>query len=257
MNLYSNHELRINDFAKRSFRDIADLDYIAARQASRAGLVPQFLWSSLQAFEKYLKYILLVNRIPARKVGHNIKAGLELVISRVDYISDLQLEKYSVFEQVALYGEDRYLIGSYSAHGRLLPQLDAAVWDLRRYCQVLKPPVGSGHTEQRMFELMLEAIVSSRSNPTKFKLQGGILEEIVASKSHPSNAALCWQNAFFGKRARARIKARNYMHGANAPLWLYPEMIDDLDDLIYIPKSMAEGYRAHRDDILSGKIERP
>ena len=43
MNLYSNHELRINDFAKRSFRDIADLDYIAARQASRAGLVPQFL----------------------------------------------------------------------------------------------------------------------------------------------------------------------------------------------------------------------
>jgi hypothetical protein len=35
-----------NDFAVRSFRDTADGDYIVARMAHRAGLVPQFLWSS-------------------------------------------------------------------------------------------------------------------------------------------------------------------------------------------------------------------
>jgi hypothetical protein len=33
----------LNDFALRSFRDIADADYIAARMACRAALVTQFL----------------------------------------------------------------------------------------------------------------------------------------------------------------------------------------------------------------------
>jgi hypothetical protein len=42
----------LNDFAIRSFRDVADGDYIVARMAHRATLVPQFLWSSLQAIEK-------------------------------------------------------------------------------------------------------------------------------------------------------------------------------------------------------------
>lgn len=48
-------EMRVNDFAARSFRDVADRDYVAARLACRAGLMPQFLWSAQQAFEKYLK----------------------------------------------------------------------------------------------------------------------------------------------------------------------------------------------------------
>ena len=36
----------LNDFALRSFREIADGDYIAARLSFRAQLVPQFLWQS-------------------------------------------------------------------------------------------------------------------------------------------------------------------------------------------------------------------
>jgi hypothetical protein len=42
----------LNDFATRSFRDTGDYDYVAARMAYRAKLVPQFLWSGLQAIEK-------------------------------------------------------------------------------------------------------------------------------------------------------------------------------------------------------------
>ena len=56
----------VNDFAIRSFRDIADGDYIAARMAYRAMLPVQFLWSSQQALEKYLKCILFIRRITAR-----------------------------------------------------------------------------------------------------------------------------------------------------------------------------------------------
>ena len=52
----------LNDFAERSFRDMADGDYIAARMACRAALVTQFLWASQQAVEKYLKGILLFSQ---------------------------------------------------------------------------------------------------------------------------------------------------------------------------------------------------
>ena len=56
-----NTDILLNDFATRSFREIADCDYIAARLSYRAQLVPQFLWQSLQAIEKYLKCALVLN----------------------------------------------------------------------------------------------------------------------------------------------------------------------------------------------------
>lgn len=61
----------LNDFATRSFRDVADDDYIAARFPFRARLIPQFLWASLQALEKYLKCMLVLNRIPTSR-GHDL-----------------------------------------------------------------------------------------------------------------------------------------------------------------------------------------
>ncbi|MBU0482592.1 MAG: hypothetical protein KKG47_15985 [Proteobacteria bacterium] len=69
----------LNDFAIRSFRDVADSDYIAARMAYRAQLVQQFLWSGLQAMEKYLKCILLLNRIKAKNVRHDLAVALRLI----------------------------------------------------------------------------------------------------------------------------------------------------------------------------------
>jgi hypothetical protein len=36
-------EILLNDFAIRSFREVADYDYITARMAYRSKLVPQFL----------------------------------------------------------------------------------------------------------------------------------------------------------------------------------------------------------------------
>jgi len=60
----------INDFANRSFRDHADQDYIMARIAYRKEFDQQFRWCSLQALEKYLKAILLYNRVSAKGIGH-------------------------------------------------------------------------------------------------------------------------------------------------------------------------------------------
>lgn len=56
-------EAYINDFATHSFRHPADMDYIAARAAYRMELYPQFMCAGLQTIEKYLKAILIYNRV--------------------------------------------------------------------------------------------------------------------------------------------------------------------------------------------------
>lgn len=69
-------QIYINDFANRSFRDVADQDYIAARMSYRAELREPFLWSSLQCLEKYFKAILLYNRKSTKGINHNLKEAL-------------------------------------------------------------------------------------------------------------------------------------------------------------------------------------
>jgi len=71
---YPTHIL-VNNFALRSLREIADKDYVHAELAYKSKLVPQFLWSSLHALEKYVKCILVLNRIDATRVKHEVKAG--------------------------------------------------------------------------------------------------------------------------------------------------------------------------------------
>lgn len=69
----SDLDMHINSYASRCFRDVADADYVSARMCYRAGLFAQFQWAGLQACEKYLKAILLYNRIPSHNVGHSLK----------------------------------------------------------------------------------------------------------------------------------------------------------------------------------------
>jgi hypothetical protein len=83
-----NLDALLDDFGIRCFRDQADGDYICARTASRARLVSQFLWASQQAVEKYLKCILLLNRIPGKRVRHNLHAAIEAIAAS----GKLQLE---------------------------------------------------------------------------------------------------------------------------------------------------------------------
>ena len=247
---------RVNDFAMRAFRNSADKDYIAARLSVRSGLIPQFLWSSLQAFEKYFKYILLVNRIPSGHLSHNIEKSLELIRDQVPYVSDLRPDELGIFNQIANQGGDRYLIDSYSVHGHLLPELDAAIWDVRRYCQVILPQDGCSSEEQRIYELTCEHIGKTRSSPRKFRIQGGILEKIVADRYHAAHAGLCWQNGYFGQHSRSQVRAHFYLDAENAPLLHYPDMIDYLAKLIFIPGGSKKGYQQYLEAIRSGNAAR-
>lgn len=252
-----NLDRRLNDFARRSFRDMADRDYISARLACRAELMPQFLWSAQQAIEKYLKYILLVNRIPAR-VGHDILSAMALT-EQLSFKIELRSQSREFIEHVATYGQYRYLDVSYFVRGHVLVDLDMAVWDLRRYCQVLdvfgkKLPV----VEQRMLENAESMLNTSTGRPAhEFRLNGGFLEEVLDKKEHPARDALIWQNAFFGVRARKSVKVKSHLQMSNSPLYLYPDMLEELLKYVFIPKELRAGYRQHLQAILADPTKRP
>jgi HEPN domain-containing protein len=248
----------INDLAKRSFRDIADRDYIAARLSARSKLVPQFLWQSQQAIEKYLKYILLVNRVDARRVGHDLKKALALV-DRLPIGVKLRAKSRTFLDHIADYGPNRYLDYSYHFVGHALPELDMTVWDLRRYCQILdvKGKVLPEVEQQMLKQAVGELIASEATPPYKFKLRGGFLEEVMNKRKHPAREALLWNNAFFGTRNRRHIRSQQIIYAENAPLYLFPEMLDEVLKYIHVPKAIEAAYRQHLAAVRADPASRP
>src|SRR5215468_8849007 len=134
------HDALVNDFALRSFRDMVDGDYIAARMACRAALLPQFLWASQQAVEKYLKCILLLNRIDAREAYHDLGKALDRIDASGKLSLDLTRGTKEFIDMLDQCGRYRYFEVSTVGFGAQLVTLDRAVWELRRYCTVDEEP---------------------------------------------------------------------------------------------------------------------
>jgi hypothetical protein len=118
-----NMQALLNDFAIRSFRDVGDYDYVSARMAYRAKLIPQFLWSGLQAIEKYLKCILLFNRIPAKNVRHDLAAGVDLIERRAPFELRLSETSRKLIRHLDTYGRFRYLETPFYVMGLVLFQI--------------------------------------------------------------------------------------------------------------------------------------
>ncbi len=107
----------VNDFAVRSFRDVGDEDYISARMAFRAALVTPSLWASQQTVEKYLKCILLLNRIPGARVKHWLGAALDAIEGSGQLALELTPSTRSFIEYLDEFGRFRYLEISNVAFG--------------------------------------------------------------------------------------------------------------------------------------------
>ncbi len=257
---YANEEDKLdrslNSFATQSFRDQADRDYIAARLACRYELFPQFLWASQQAIEKYLKAILLYNRIKATKVGHDINKAL-LLTEGLPFKIELSKRSRKFIDHIATYGEFRYLDVPFHVHGHVLVDLDLAIWELRRYCQVLNV-FGKvlPEAEQVLLREALDQLARSDDEPRyKFRLHHGLLEGIIGKLTHPSRAALLWQNPCFSSRKRAKTMAKSHFNAQNPHLTHYPQMLEELLKYVYIPKGLAEAYRAHLTATLAEEAE--
>ncbi len=221
----------VNDFAIRSFRDIADGDYIAARLACRSQLVVQYLWASQQAIEKYLKCILLLHRIPAKRMRHDLGAGLTAIANSGMLTLGLVKPSEEFITYLDQYGQFRYLEISNVAHGHDLVRLDRVVWELRRFCTLAPAP-------------RQVALIEGRPAP-KILLPGGQLEKIIDTPKHPAREALLWQNGFFGRRVRRKVKLTGWFTASNAPLYLNPQIVDEVLKYVFLPKDLVTAYRNH------------
>ncbi len=236
----------VNDFAIRSFRETADKDYVAARMAYRARLIQPFLWSALHCLEKYVKGILVLNRVDARNLGHSVLPGIERLKQYGKFEPDLSADTVKFIKNLEDDGaEYRYYEVSYDIQPFDIVRFDRAVWELRRYCQPLDYDcVDTNGKTINVLAHELERIHGAKAKHEKGTcVVGGALERIIEKKDHPAREALIWNNLFFGPSRRKKVKMRPDWEAGNSPFFLHPEVIDEVVKYAYIPKDIAEGVR--------------
>ena len=236
----------VNDFAIRSFRETADKDYITARMAYRARLIQPFRWSALHCLEKYVKGILLLNRVDAKKLGHSVLPGIDRMKQHGKFVLNLSEGTVKFIKNLEDDGaEDRYYLASYEIEPFDIARFDRAVWELRRYCQPLDyDTVGMNGKTVNMLTHELARVHRAKEMHEKGTcISGGVLEQIIEKKDHPAREALIWNNLFFGPSRRKAVKMRPDWEAGNSPGFLHPEVIDEVIKYVNIPKDIAEGAR--------------
>lgn len=235
----------INDFAVRCFRDTADADYLLARAAFRYQLAPQALWASLHTIEKYLKCILLLHRIEGKTIGHSLSKALETLASSKKVALNVTPASEQFIRHVDQFGECRYLEISVITYGGQVVDLDRVVWELRRFCS----PNGYGFLESKGKDLPMQRVklqdIALREGliPQKYRLPDGLLEKLIDDGKHPGRETLLWQNGFLGRKSRRTVRHRRGFHAVNSPLFNHPEILDEVNKYVHIPKNVAEAYR--------------
>lgn len=218
-----------NDFIKRSYRDQADKDYIAARAVHRMGLLDQFLWLALMAMEKYLKAILLFNDLPTHGIKHDIEKALNLVSQIGALNCEFTKEERAFVKHLADQGQDRYFERFRFADGEELLNLDIAVWAVRRYCDDYFFPFDPGEQIHARYQLaFLQSLnkPSLKKAPHKFRLASkGFLEEVLDTHKHvPLRSVLIWKNLFFGRTRKRRVRVWITGLQSNPSTFMYPEL---------------------------------
>ena len=245
--------------AEEIFRDQADKDYIAARSNYRMNLREQFLWSALQACEKYLKGILLFNnlsvRFPqaenapprwnknAREFGHDLRRLFAAVnrIERSQFVWPKFLRGF--LDYLTTFGDNRYLSVSTYTLGDELWRLDETVWTLRRYCQSFDFRLpGKTMRESRAVIFSIINQSGNRERPALFRPFGaidGYLEQLLKGRhSSAARSNLLWHNLFFGNRDRQCVRLIAYSSSANPPQnrdWFTPRLRRLMDDYVKLP----------------------
>ncbi len=240
----TSRDVILNTFAIRSFRDTADRDYIHARLAYQAKLIPQFQWSALHCLEKYAKGILLINRIPAKSLRHEVSGALELLAKHGKFAIKLSEPAQELIDRLESGAEFRYFEVSYYNLPFDIARLDKAVSELRRYCQVLDWEIDTPNGRHNFLESELARIGhSAEHRHTDTCIAGGWLEGIIKDREHPARRPLLWKNLFFGLSKRKTVKMHGYEEAGNSPLYMHPEILDDVLKYVYMPSRIAKEWR--------------
>ncbi len=241
-------------FVNRAFRDTADRDYVAARMLYRNQLGPQFLWSALQAIEKYLKAILLFND-QTSKAGHDLRA---LYKKCVDSMTEFKIPQdvCGFIEYLNDQGCDRYFEKHAYTTGRELLVLDRSVWHIRKYCFWMRGQTTPGPDGKRLdlLPFSLRRLDHPEEKPIKYRIEGGFLEGILAGKKSPLRGHLVWKNVYYGRYQKRRIsRFPAHSWSRNQTAYGDPELIKILLDRVQfsgpVKRELEEIIARHRPGI--------
>lgn len=236
-------DLLLNDFALRCFRNTADRDYIHARLAYKSCLIPQFYWSALHCLEKYLKAILLLNRISSKNIKHEISGSLEKLRSQNIFDIELSNQTQKFIDRLEESARFRYLEVSWDIHHIELTILDRAVWEIRRYCQTKICTSSMTFSVDQVQKNL--ASIRGIDFPTKENtlINGGWLENVLSQKDNPSRPGLIWKNLYFCTSNRKKVNMENFFMAENSPLFINPELIDEVTKYVFLPKEVETAFR--------------
>ena len=158
----------------------------------------QYIWSSQQAIEKYLKAILLYNaqRPP-------LTHSLEGLLKRVRAVKSIQ---FSITPKSEAFVEDisglnpvkiRYLSNGFHVEMTDLALLDQAIWELRMYCELLNYSTRDAGKVTSRLKANVQRIKNGKIGSKAYPLLGGELERIFASTTEVRDH-LVWNNKYFG-----------------------------------------------------------
>ncbi len=233
-------EAKLNSYATRCFLDTADRDYVHARLAYRSRLTAQFRWSAIHCLEKYGKCILLLNRICGKKIGHEVMESISRLKAAGRFEIKLSDGSLAFIRRLEDGAKHRYLETSWYSLNGDLERLDTAVVEIRRYCRVLDFEIKRSNGEMiKLFDHYLDAITPKEGQPLlNVPLTGGWLESVVGTPDHPAREGLLWDNLYFGSPEKNEKAEWEYSESEISPFELHPEVVEELDKWIFVPKWM-------------------
>jgi hypothetical protein len=253
------HDIRpvTNSLVERMFIATADQDYILARWAAINRLDINFLWLGLQAVEKYLKAILLLNGRSAKKYRHNVERLYKAVL-RLDsvtfgpltkptalFLDEIPWSDESIFQflkRLNRIGDpnNRYMLYGFFVQTEDLFKLDQLIWAVRRHCRPFAETILAG--EKR---IKINWIDRLKKDPSFWQLDNNFLiEKLVDGEASTRREALMELNLPF---------APNRSHTLTG--WRLTSAAGPLDDWILSLKSKDIEVRRHAKNILKWVAE--
>lgn len=236
-----------NGVIKDCFKDPADKDYIIARAADRIGLTDQFLWSALQAIEKYLKAILLYHDESTLNLGHDLEKSIGKVLKLNTIPLNIDADSKHLIETLSSIGRDRYFTFPRKVIGGELFTLDTAVSNIRRYCQDfefldLYKPRGIKYSSE---EYIQEISSIDYSDLIHFRplINSGHIEKVLDTDNFiEQRKVLIWNNINFGLRRKKWLKiTKSFLFNYRKPThFSYPEIMDWAEKRILMSKEIIQ-----------------